>query len=343
MKTCLTLGSLFALATLSLAADPPPPKPTPDMQAVLDQLGELGGKSIAELPPEEARKQPSPADAVKALLTKRNLSTEPETVKNVEDKMIPAPAGDIPVRIYTPEGAGPFPVILYIHGGGWVIADLDDYDATPRALTNAAKAVVVSTHYRQAPEHPFPASHDDTFAAYKWVLANAASISGDPMRIAVAGESAGGNMAVGISLMARQQNIPLPVHQVLIYPVVSADLDTPSMQRNENAKPLSKAMMAWFGKHELQDPKDAQNPRFNLLNADLKGMPPTTLIAAEIDPLLSGGQKLAEKLQAAGVPVVYEEYPGVTHEFFGMGAVLKQSKDAVSLVANNLQKAFKKD
>ncbi len=339
MKNTLLFAATAAFTSLLLAA-PHPSLANKDMQAVLDELASLGGKPIETLTPKEARQQPSPADAVKALLKKRGQSTEPEQVAKVEDKVITSAGGEFPIRIYTPAGQGLFPVILYIHGGGWVIADLDTYDSSPRALANAAKAIVVSTHYRLAPEHPFPASHEDTFAAYQWVRKNAESFHGDADRLAVAGESAGGNMAAAISLMAREQNVPLPVHQLLIYPVASADMDTPSFKENANAKPLNQAMMQWFAKHELKKPQDKQDPRLDLLNADLNNMPSTTIITAEIDPLLSGGKMLANKLKSAGVEVDYHNYEGVTHEFFGMGAVLDESKDATKRAAKNLISAF---
>lgn len=214
-----------------------PSHPTQQMLEVLDQLARLGGKPIEPLSPQAARRQPTPADAVTALLRQRGLGIEPETVAKVETRSIPGPGGEIAIRIYTPDGIRPFPVVLYIHGGGWVIADLDVYDASPRAIANAAGAIVVSTHYRLAPEHPFPASHEDTFAAYLWVRQNADLFQGDPQRIAVAGESAGGNMAAALCLTRC--------------------------------------------------------------------------------------------------------YDGVTHEFFGMGAVLQESRDATELVGNHLRAAFK--
>ena len=340
MKRFFVHAVLSVFASLLLSAAPEPPKANKEMQAVLDQLSALGGKPIEQLTPEEARKQPTPADAVKALLEKRGKSAEPEPVAKVENKSIAGSGGEIPIRIYTPAGPGPFPVVLYIHGGGWVIADLAVYDSSPRALANAAKAVVVSTHYRLAPEHPFPASHEDVFTAYKWVRANAASFNGDPNRIAVAGESAGGNMAVAISLMAREQNVPLPLHQVLVYPVAGTDMNTPSYQENAQAKPLNKAMMEWFAQHEFKNSSDKQDPRAGLMKADLRGLPSTTIIAAEIDPLRSEGKALAERLKAASVSVDYKNYHGVTHEFFGMGAVLGESRDATKLAAKNLMKAF---
>ena len=227
-----------------------------------------------------------------------------------------------------------------MHGGGWVIADRDVYDASPRAIANAAGAVVVSTHYRLAPEHPFPASHEDTFAAYVWVRQNTDSFRGDPRHIAVVGESAGGNMAAAICLTARQQEIPMPDHQVLIYPVTSADMQTPSFVQNAHARPLNQAMFSWFGGHAFGNPNDTQDPRIDLLNADLRGLPPATIITAEIDPLRSGGEMFADKLHAAGVSVKYRCYDGVTHEFFGMGAVLEESRNATKLIADRLKDAF---
>lgn len=336
----LLLSTALALPAVPLAAHGLPQATRP-MQAVLDQLASLGGKPIEQLTPEEARKQPTPADAVKALLRSRGQSIAPEAVAKVEDRSFAGPGGGIAVRIYTPRGAGPFPVVLYIHGGGWVIADLDVYDSSPRALANAAGAVVVSTHHRLAPEHPFPASHADTFAAYLWVRENAASLDGDPQRIAVAGESAGGNMAAAICLTAREKKVPLPVCQVLIYPVVGTDMSTPSFKENADAKPLNQAMMVWFAGHEFKRPSDKEDPRIDLLRADLRGMPPAAIITAQIDPLRSGGERLAEDLRAARVEVSAKNYSGVTHEFFGMGAVLQESRDATQFAAGLLKKAFK--
>ena len=335
---------IFALACPAwLILAQTPAAPDPQMKAVLDQLAQLGGKPIETLSPAEARKQPTPADAVKALLTKQGKSTTPEEVGKVEDRMIPGAAGEIPIRIYSPKnGQGPFPTVLYIHGGGWVIANLDVYDSSPRALANAAGAVVVSTHYRMAPEHKFPAAHEDVYAAYQWLLKNAASLRGNANRITVIGESAGGNMAVGVSLMARDRGTKLPSSQVLIYPVAQTGLDTPSYKENATAKPLSKPIMAWFFKHAADDAgKYKTDPRLNLTTAaNLKGLPPTTIITAQIDPLRSEGKDLADRLQAAGVSVVYRNFDGVTHEFFGMGAVVDKAKEAVKVAAEGINRSY---
>lgn len=319
-------------------------KPDPQMQAVLDQLKKLGGKPIETLTAEQARKQPTPADAVKALLKKKQdklLPPKPEAVGDVNDESIDGPGGSIPIRIYTPKGEGPFPVIVYYHGGGWVIADLDTYDASARALTNAANAIVVSSHYRQGPEHKFPAAHEDALAAYAWTLENAKNIKGDPKRIAVAGESAGGNLAAAVSVMAREHKMPMPLHQLLVYPIADNETDKPSYIENAKAKPLNKAMMEWFFDKYLNTPADGENHLISLLDEDdLKGLPPTTVITAQIDPLRSEGKAYADKLKAAGIPVRYMNYDGVTHEFFGMAAVVDKAKQAQQFAAEGLKKAF---
>ena len=333
-----------APATASTVAQAPaaaPPAADAQMQAVLDQLTKLGGKPIETLSPEEARKQPSPADAVRALLESQGKPTTPEAVAKVVDRTFPGPGGAVPIRVYIPAGQGPFPVVLYIHGGGWVIADLDTYDASPRAIANAAKAIVVSTHYRQAPEHKFPAAHEDTLAAYEWVLANAAKLGGDPKRIALVGESAGGNMAANIAIAARDKKLQAPLHQVLVYPVANNDMNAPSYVENANAKPLNKAMMEWFVKHTFASPDQTADPRIALAKrTDLAGVAPATIVLAQIDPLRSDGEALAAALRAAGVPVTVQRYDGVTHEFFGMGAAVDKAKAAQQMVGEQLRKSF---
>jgi acetyl esterase len=314
--------------------------PNSRMQAVLDQLAALGAKPIETLTVAQARTQPTPADAVKALLIKEGKSTAPEAVGSVVETTFPGPAGPVPISIYTPSGAGPFPVALYIHGGGWVIADRKVYDSSARALTNAAATIIVSTDYRLAPENKFPAAHDDTFAAYQWVRANARQFNGDPARVAVVGESAGGNMAASIALRARDQGVTLPQYQVLIYPVTNYAFDTPSQLGNPAASPLGAKALPWFYERYLTSPTDGANPVFSVLRADLKGLPAATVITADIDPLRSEGAAYAQKLVAAGVKVDFRNYTGVTHEFFGTGAAVDDAKLAVAQAAIGLRRAF---
>ena len=318
-----------------------PPKADADMQKVLDALKSLNGKPISQLTPEEARKQPTPSDAVLKVLKDEGASIDPEAVASVKQVEISGPNGKIPLHIYTPKGKGPFPVIVYYHGGGFVIADTKVYDASIRGLTNKVGAVVVSVDYHHAPELKFPTQPNEAYAAYSWVNAHAFEINGDPNRVAVAGESAGGNLATVVSLMARDKKERLPVHQLLVYPVVDNDMKNESYTTNANAKPLDKATMQWFFKHYVKNPSDANNP-YALPNKakSLKGLPPTTLITAEIDPLYSEGKKFAERLKKDGVSVSYKHYTGVTHEFFGMAAVVSKAKDAQAFAASELKKSF---
>jgi acetyl esterase len=312
-----------------------------EMKQVLTELAALNGKPIETLNAPEAREQPTPADAVMEVRRKNGKSTDPEAISKVSDRKIPSVNGQIPIRIYTPNGGrAPRPVVVYYHGGGFVIGSNDVYDATPRALANAADAVVVSVEYRKAPEHKFPSAHDDAFAAYQWVVKNASALGGSAERIAVAGESAGGNLAANVAILARDKKIKLPVHELLIYPVASSNFDSPSYQEWQNAKPLNKAMMLWFTEQYFRTPADAKDPRINLLAANLNGLPTTTIISAEIDPLLSDGQALATQLKEAGVPVRQKTYSGVTHEFFGMGTVVSEARSAVEFAAKRLKDSF---
>jgi len=312
-----------------------------EMGAVLEKLKELGAKPIHTLTVEEARTQPTPADAVKALLEEQGKSTEPEEVASTEDILIPGPAGDIPARVYTPEGEGPFPVIVYYHGGGWVIADLDVYDASPRALANQAQAIVVSSHYRQGPEDKFPAAHDDANAAYEYVVENAGSWNGNIDQLAIVGESAGGGLAVSVAMHARDAKLIMPDAIVSVYPIAGGETDTPSYLENANAMPLGKADMDWFFEHYLSSAEDRNDPRIDLYDeADLSGLPPTTIINAEIDPLLSDGEMLAEAMTAAGVEVEQRTFDSVTHEFFGMAAAVPLALEAQNLAGEKLRSAF---
>ena len=323
-------------------ADLPMPSavPTAAMKSVLDVFGSFEAPPLERSTPAQAREAPTPKDAVMGVLAMHDQPPAVEMVGDVTHKVIPGPGGTLLTRVYTPKGTGPFPVLVYYHGGGWVIANLDAYDASARALTNAAGAVVVSLAYRQAPTHKFPAAADDAFAAYQWVLANAASIGGDPARVAVGGESAGGNLAAVVSMMARDRGVKLPVHQLLVYPITSFDFESPSYRANSNAKPLSKGAMQWFFDKYMRSPADAQNPYLIPLNGKLAGLPPATIINAEIDPLRWDGEEYARRLQAAGVPVMQKTYMGVTHEFFGMGAVVPEAKDAVGMAAAALKRAY---
>ncbi len=317
--------------------------PAPEMKAVLDKLAELGAKPLYTLSVEEARAQPTPADAVAAVMEDKSIEPGPAAAIATRDIVIPGPAGDIMARVYTPAGAGPFPIIVYYHGGGWVIADIDTYDASARQLSLGAEAVVFSSHYRQAPEDVFPAAHEDAYAAYVWVVENFGELNGDAGRMAITGESARANLAANVAIMARDAEITQPVHQLLVYPISGNDMNTPSYVENADAAPLGKADMAWFFDHALAEEDDADDPRINLVGRDdLSGLPPATLITAQIDPLRSESIAYGEALMAAGGTVEMKNYDGVTHEFFGMGSVVPQAAEAMTLATINLKAALPK-
>lgn len=312
----------------------------PQAQAVVAQYQALGPKPIESLTPEEARRQPSAADAVRALLQRQGRSTDPEPVGRVENRSIPGAAGQIQARIYTPQGTGPFPVIVYFHGGGFVIATIDTYDASARALANAAGAIVVSVEYRKAPENKFPAAAEDAYAATQWAINNAASLNGRADRVAVAGESAGGNLATVVCMMARDRNGRMPVYQALVYPVVNLASESPTYEENGKAPFLTRDALRWFGGHYLRSPADALNYYASPLLGDVRGLPPATVITAGFDPLRDEGAGYADKLRQNGIEVDYRNYDSMVHEFFGMGVVVDAGRQAVQQAGANLRAVF---
>lgn len=313
-----------------------------EMLVVMEKLQSYDDKPVESLSATEARRQHTPTDAVMDVMKEHNISMPPPQVDTM-GKDIPVQGGSVHARIYTPRtGDSSYPVIVYYHGGGWVIADLNTYDASAKGLAEQTGAVVVSVHYRQGPEHKFPTSHNDAFAAYQWVLNNAATIKGNPKMVAVAGESAGGNLACNVSIMARDKRVQMPVHQLLVYPVANSDMNSESYQKYAAAKPLNKSMMEWFAKNYLGDVNKATDPRISLVKANLKGLPPTTIVAAEIDPLATEGQLLNDKLKEAGVETDYKLYNGVTHEFFGMATVVPDAKEAQAYATGRLKNGFNK-
>lgn len=357
-----TLGAFLALSSLTTQTFAQSAQPAAqaessavqradkDMAEVLNKLKELGAKPIGSQSVEQTREQPTPADAVKAVL--KNQGKDPKELKEkmkvkTQDMTYQTGGGAQPIRIFTPEGKAPdggWPIIVYYHGGGWVIADIDTYAASAMGLADKAQAIVASAEYRHAPEHKFPAAHEDAFAAYQWVLNNAQKFGGDSKRVAVAGESAGGNLAINTAIMARDKNVQMPEHMLLVYPVAGTDLNTASYQENAKAMPLSREAMKWFVEKTISKPADKQDARLDVVGkANLENLPDATVITAEIDPLRSEGNTLAEKLEAAGSNVTYKNYGGVTHEFFGMAAVVDDAKSAQKLAADELQDALAAD
>lgn len=328
------------IASTTAAPQAQMPALDPQMQAVIDELMAFEAPKLTEMNPFNARQGSALNNAVNAVLTKQGKPpTEP--VFNIAHRLIPGGAGQqMLVRIYQPAGDGPFPTLVYFHGGGWVISNLDGYDASCRALVNAANIAVVSVAYRQAPEYKFPAAPMDAFAAYQWVIANAASIRTDPTKIAVGGESAGGNLATVTALMARDRGVQLPLHQLLVYPVTNYLSNNASQQAFVNAMPLNTPMLSYFYNFYLRGTADRTNPYFAPLQANVRGLPAATVITAEVDPLRDEGEAYAAKLKEAGVPTTLTRYDGVTHEFFGMAGIIDKSKMAVMEAATALKGAF---
>ncbi|RYF28634.1 MAG: alpha/beta hydrolase [Comamonadaceae bacterium] len=312
----------------------------------------LHPKAIEKLSVAEARQQPTVADAVRHLLAEQGRSSDPAVLVpgvRLSTLTIETEYGPLPANVYTPDTIDtadmsgttrPLPVVLYFHGGGWVIADKDVYDGGARGLAKEAHAIVVSVDYRQAPEHKFPAAWDDALASYRWLTQNAAQLGGDPSRLALAGESAGGNLAVATAIAARDAGLPQPRHVLSVYPVAQTSLNTESYLENAIAKPLNRAMVKWFVDHLVRSEADLADPRLSLVDAALAGLPPVTLINARIDPLRSDGAKLEDALQTAGVPVQRAEYEGVAHEFFGAASVLEKARHAQAYTGERLRAAF---
>lgn len=350
----LAAGSASALAQSAPSPNAPPPPPPPatatqppraaaDMQAVLDAHAALGPRPIERLTPAEARIQPTPADAARQVMLKRGMPAIPDQSVTTEDQRYGSELEQY-ARIYRPGGAaaGPLPVVVYFHGGGWVIADVNVYDAAPRLLAKQLKALVVSVEYRHAPEAKFPAQHEDAANAYRWVLQNAASWGGDPARVALAGESAGGNLAVATAIYARDNGLTAPLHILSVYPIANSDMNLPSRRDSANAKPLNTAMLGWFGHYYGRSKADQQDPRINLVAANLRDLPPVTIVNAQIDPLRSDGETLAQALRRAGVSVEQRTFPGVTHEMFGMGQVVRGAYDANEYAIRRMRTAFER-
>ena len=314
-----------------------------DMLALLKAHEGLKPKAIEKLDVRAARANPTLADAVQALLRQNQRSTDPAQLMpgiTSVDATVQGAAGPLPARFYTPAGPGPFPVVVYFHGGGWVLADKQVYDASARAIAQQAQALVISVDYRRAPEARFPAAWDDALAAYRWTLANAANRKGDTSRVALAGESAGGNLALATAIAARDAGLQKPAHVLAIYPLTQSSLNTESYLENALAQPLNRAMVQWFLDQLLEDKAQLKDWRLNLIDARLAGLPPVTLISARVDPLRSDSAKMEDALKRADVLVERRDYEGVTHEFFGAAAVVEKARNAQAFAGERLRRAF---
>jgi acetyl esterase len=291
----------------------------PQAQVVIEFIEALG---LGTLTPE------TDPNAIRTLM---NTSVMPSSVELavVEDRVIPGPAGDIPVRVYRPAGDAPKPVIVYFHGGGWVLGSLETHDGTSRLLADRVDAVVVSVDYRLAPEHRFPAAVDDAYAALRWVADHASELGGDPSRLVVAGDSAGGNLAAVTAQLAREAG-PAIRFQLLIYPVTDHEFTSTSMEDNAEGYFLTRDAMRWFYSHYLTDEAEGADARVSPLRAaSLSGLPGAFVITAEYDPLRDQGIAYAEAMQAADNEVSHVTYAGLFHGFFGMVDMIDAAKAAL--------------
>ena len=287
--------------------------------------------------------QMSPQEARIAMDAARGATDDPEKVGNVEDRLIPGVAGNQPIRIYTPEGDGPFPILVYFHGGGWAVGSINTVDTSCRALTNLADCMVISADYRLAPEDKFPAAVDDCYAATRWVALNAAVLNGDASRIAVGGESAGANLAAAVTLKAQESGLPPLAYQLLMYPVTAHAFDMPSHKENAEGYFLTTEMMAWFWDQYLASDTDGKNPLASPLRASTdqcRSLPSAFVATAEYDPLRDEGAAYAAKLREAGVAVEYTCFEGLIHGFMGMAKVIEPAGQALQEAAAALKTAL---
>lgn len=311
-----------------------------DMRHILTVLQSMGGKRIDECRSPEARALPTLDMALRRILRDQ----VDDMGVGMEMRLISGHTDDIRARIYVPQNdivMGLRPMILFLHGGGFVLGDVDNYDATPRFLAARTGAVVVSAHYRQAPEHRFPAAHEDAYAAWNWLLEHAESLGGDPKRAAIVGEGSGGNLAVNVALRARSEEKPLPLHLGLVTPMAAMLFDLPSHLENTESFPYSTATLEWAARKMFRKKDDAHDARMNIAGRiDLAGLPPATIILAQVDPLRSEGEALADAMRRSGVWVDATTYEGVTHGFFGLYRIVNKAMFAQGQLSRNLTAAF---
>ncbi|MEW4569680.1 alpha/beta hydrolase [Tautonia sp. JC769] len=306
----------------------------PYAQALLDLQQMTGFRGFDTMPVADAR----------ALMAARMADVPREPVARVED--LATDAG-LPLRLYWPVGSdaageagSPRPALVFSHGGGWVVGDCDMVDGTCRTLANASGCVVASVDYRLAPEHRFPTAAEDASHAFQWVRARADRLGIDPARIAVGGDSAGGNLAIASCLMARDRGQPAPAFQVLIYPVADSACDSPSYAECATGFGLTRDAMQYYWRQYLADPADGAHPYASPLHADLAGLPPAFVLTVEYDPLRDEGESLARRLAESGVPTAHRRFDGQIHGFFHLGHIMPQGKAAVAEAAQALRQAL---
>jgi acetyl esterase len=304
----------------------------PQIQAMRDQ------RERDNVPPLYAM---SLADARAAdLASIQETGGEPEPVYEIADLKITGPGGELPLRLYRPTGERPLPALLYFFGGGWVLGTIDTADGVSRSLANSAGALVAVVGYRLAPEHPFPAAIDDCYAAVRWVAGHSGEIGADPARLAVGGDSAGGNLAAAVALRARTEG-PALAGQLLVYPNTDQTADDESMRAADDPFLFNRHSVAWYRQYYLADPADAASPLASPLRAEnLAGLPPALVITAEYDPLRGQGEAYARRLADAGVQAELSRYPGMAHGFFTMAGTVDASRAALAQAASRLRAWF---
>ncbi|UHA72220.1 alpha/beta hydrolase [Paenibacillus sp. 481] len=299
----------------------------PTFKAILAKLEALQSRPLHLLTPEEARGH------AKDPYSTRPVNPKLAGAERVTTSTIEGPFGPIPVRIYTPAGTGPFPVLVYFHGGGWVLGSLDGVDTICRRMTQLAKVVVVSVCYRLAPEHPFPVPVQEAMYVTQWVAEQAHSLQGDLNRIAVGGDSAGGNLAAAVTLMAKEQGGPALAAQLLIYPATNCMLQSDAYDQFATGYLVTRHAMEWFQNHYLPKPEDALNPLASpLLCDDMQGLPPAYIVTAQCDPLRDDGEQYAQRLQEAGVSVTLQRYEGMIHDFMSFADPPWEMEEALAAI-----------
>ena len=304
------------------------------VQAVLDKIREAGNPEYWQMTPQQARDWHNRKAGI--------LDVKPEPVFKTSDRSVPGVGGAIPVRIFVPRHAAqPLPALVWLHGGGHVVGSLDSYDALCRQLALQADCLVVSVDYRLAPEHKFPAGVDDSFAALRWVARHAAEIGGDPDRLAIGGDSAGGNLAAVCAILARDAGSPSLTFQLLVYPRTAPDEEFPSHYEFAEAHLLTRKTILWFHQHYRSSDADRQDFRYApLICKDLSRLPPALIVVGECDPLRDDGIEYARALERAGNKVTLSQYSGMVHPFFSMGGAIDAGRRAHAEAANALRSAF---
>jgi acetyl esterase len=308
----------------------------PQPRAILGQLAALGGTPIEQMTPAEAR-----AERDRTAPARAAIAAPFREVARVQDRAIPGPGGPIRVRVYWPEHRADLPVLVYFHGGGWVFGNIDSVDRTCRVLSDSGGCIVVNVEYRLAPEHKFPAAAEDAYAVVNYIASYAQEFACDGRRIAVGGDSAGGNLAAAACLMARDRGGPGIAFQLLVYPLTDYDDDRPSLHEYAEGHLLTRAAIRYFWDHYVSSPEEGRHPYASPLHAaSLESLPPALVITAECDPLRDQGEAYARRLEQSGVPVTLRRYEGAIHVFFHMSAVLDSGKQALAEAGAALRNAL---